>query len=160
MTLPSGTTVSVPKAQSAFKEWRGTPVEDSYGNKPVLSFGGEPVFAELAILRMFQSTGWDGVWVDTYRKKFRTSYWPKDEAVLPSGAVHLFDQICEKAGSRNGCWDVFCWKGDAYCFAEAKWQGHDRIRETQRRWLEAALKSGLSVTSFLIVEWGKDLAWN
>ena len=72
---------------------------------------------------------------------------------LPPGQEALLERIYERAGAREGCWDVFCWKGDRQVFAEAKWQGHDRIRETQRRWLEAALAIGLPIESFLVVEW-------
>jgi len=67
--LPSGGTVKVPKALPTFEEWTGERIGDTYGGKTILNFDGEPVFAELAILRAFQSSGWDGVWVDTFGKR-------------------------------------------------------------------------------------------
>lgn len=161
--LPSGTEVQIPRATPTFERWSGEPIEDTYNNKSILNFNGEPVFAELAILRIFQNDGWDGVWVDTYRNKFRTSYWPKDSKDLPPEQAELLRHIYEKAEPNkarsdkarltNGCWDVFCWKSGLYCFAEAKRHGHDSIRDTQRRWLEAAIQCGLPLSSFLIVEW-------
>jgi hypothetical protein len=162
VTLPSGRVVQVPATTPVYAPWSGEPVEDTYGGKLVLDFDGRPAFAELAILWTLQSDGWSGVWVDTYRRKCRTSYWPKDEVRLPLEQQQLLDRIYARAGSRRGCWDVFCWRGQSlaafrrgaeYLFAESKWHGHDRIRDTQRQWLAGALECGLPLTSFLIVEW-------
>jgi hypothetical protein len=151
--LPSGVMVQVPKTEPIFELWKGKPLGDTYGNKTVLDSGGEPVFAELAILRIFQRDGWQGVWVDSFRNKFRTDY-PASDVVLPLERQRLLSGIYERAGSKKGCWDVFCWKDDGtYLFVESKRQGHDRIRDSQRRWLEAAINCGLPTSAFLIVEW-------
>jgi hypothetical protein len=119
----------------------------------VLSFNGKPAFAELAILGILQDEDWNGVWADTYRNKYRTSYWPKNELGLPSEWQKLLHEIFQKAGSNKGCYDVFSWKEGRCLFAESKRQGHDKIRDTQRRWLEAIIEYGLPLTSFLLVEW-------
>jgi len=50
--------VSVPKAVAVFQQWSGPPVADNYGGKAALDYAGEPLFAELVILRQFQSAGW------------------------------------------------------------------------------------------------------
>jgi hypothetical protein len=151
--LPSGKIVQIPKANPLFKVWTGKPVSDTYGNKLILSFNDKPAFAELAILKNFQDDGWCGVWVDTYRNKYRTEYWPKNEIELPAERQQLLQEIYEKAGSNKGCFDVFCWKEARCIFIESKRQGHDKIRDTQRQWVEAAIKCGLPLTSFLLVEW-------
>ena len=151
--LPSGRIVLIPKVNPLFKMWIGDPVSDTYGNKPILSVNDKPAFAELAILGILQDDGWCGVWVDTYGNKYRTSYWPKDEVELPSKCQQLLKEIYLKAGSNNGCYDVFCWKDTRFLFAELKRQGHDKIRVTQRKWLEAAIDCNLPLSSFLIVEW-------
>ena len=151
--LPSGRVVQIPKANPLFEVWTGKPVSDTYGNKPILSFNGRPAFAELIILRILQNDGWNGVWVDTYRNEYRTAYWPKNEVELPTEQQQLLQRIYKKADSNKGCWDVFCWKEEVRLFAESKRKGYDRIRGTQRRWLEAAIECGLPLTSFLIVEW-------
>ncbi|HNU57075.1 MAG TPA: hypothetical protein PKN30_10840, partial [Flavobacteriales bacterium] len=52
-----------------------------------------------------------------------------------------------------GCWDVVAWKDDQLVFAEAKKAKHDRLRDTQVRWVEAALQCGLTEENFLVVEW-------
>jgi hypothetical protein len=73
MTLPSGRVVAFPKATPTLLLWRGDPVE-TYGRKTVLDFNGRPAFAELAILWTLQNEGWQGVWVDSFRRTFRTDY--------------------------------------------------------------------------------------
>lgn len=154
LTLPSGKIVQVPKATPTFPPWTGEHVEDTYGNKPILDVDDEPVFAELAILRLFQREGWGGVWIDTYRRKYRVGYWEKGTDVdLPPERTELLQRIYQKAGGRKGCWDVYCWKGPEVVFAEAKLRRQDRIRDTQLRWLEAALDVAVPLESFLLVEW-------
>jgi hypothetical protein len=153
----SNQTVEIPKVKITFDKWAGTPFEDTYNNKPVLDFNGEPVFAELAILRIFQSEGWNGVWVDTYRRKYRNGYWDENSLVqLPPAKQLLLNNIYKIAGIKSGCWDVFCWRDDEVIFAESKLRMKDKIRHNQILWLEAALKYGLKEDSFLMVEW--DLA--
>jgi hypothetical protein len=61
--------VSIPKTRPVFEPWRGEPLKDTYGGKQVIDSNGEPVFAELAILRLLQVEGWEGAWIDTFRKK-------------------------------------------------------------------------------------------
>lgn len=149
--LPNGAIVQIPKATPTFCKWNGSPPDDTYGNKAVLDFAGEPVFAEIAILRLLESDGWHGVWIDTYRRKFRTAM---DRFVeLPQERRDLLENIYARAGSKTGSFDVFAWKEDVILFAESKRSKRDQIRNTQLRWLQAALKVCLSLDAFLIVEW-------
>ena len=151
--LPSGKVVPIPKVNLLFKKWTGKPVSDTYGNKLILSFNGKPAFAELAILNIFQENGWCGVWVDTYGRKYRTSFWPKKEIEIPFQQRQLLQEIYQRASSNKGCYDVFCWKEATYLFTESKRQGHDKIRDAQRQWTEAAIDCGLPLSAFLLVEW-------
>jgi hypothetical protein len=103
---------------------------------------------------MMNRSGWQGVWVDTYRDKFRTQYWPKNEIELPLKQMKLLKRIRECVGSKAGCFDVFCWKEDQFVFIESKRYRKDRIQETQKRWLQIAhLKCDIPFDHFLIVEW-------
>jgi len=151
--LSSGRAVEIRKAVPVFRPWRGKPVTETYGEKAILDFYRKPEFAELGILRTFQQEGWDGVWVDTYRRKFRTQYWPQNEVSLPKKKALLLNDICQTAGSRHGCFDVFCWKPRDYLFIESKRSLQDRLRDTQKRWIAAALECGVPLSSLLIVEW-------
>ena len=149
--LLTGDTVSVPIAMPTFKPWLGIPLTDTYGGKQVIDSNGEPVFAELVILRLLQVEGWEGVWIDTYRNK---KWIAIDQSIeLPPNRNELLKEIYRGAGSRSGCFDVYCWRDSQVLFAEAKRKGHDRIQDTQRRWLAAALNIGLPIESFLIIEW-------
>ena len=152
--LPSGELVEIPKATPLFKLWKGKKIAETYGGKAVLSFYGKPEFAELGILRIFERDGWKGVWVDTYRNKFRTRYWPENAVTLPDEKETLLKSIYEVNESRAGCFDVFCWKDKDYIFVESKRRDEDKIRDTQKRWLQAALKCGVPRKSLLFVQWG------
>src|SRR5680860_478133 len=66
VSLPSGTTVSLPVYTLTLKPWLGELPNFSFGNKPFLDYKGKGVFAEYAILKMFTEIGWNGVWVETY----------------------------------------------------------------------------------------------
>lgn len=154
LQLPSSGPVAVPKATPSFTAWAGSPLADTYNGKQVLDYEGRPAFAELAILWALNDAGWEGVWIDTYSRAYRTGYWgtPSVEE-LPGAPSALLGRIREVAASRFGAWDVFCWRGPELLFAESKRAGRDTIRATQVRWLQAALDVGMSVEQFLVVEW-------
>lgn len=152
--LPSRKTVEVLKCVLAFKKWEGVPVKDNYGGKTVIDHRHKPLFAELAILRMLEEDGWSGVWVDTYRKKFRDNLPELSQPVsLPPCRESTLKKIIKENGGLRGCWDVFAWKGDCIVFAESKRRLKDTIRNTQKRWLEIALQLGFPLESFLLAEW-------
>jgi hypothetical protein len=153
--LPIGGTANVPKCTPLFKAWEGTSLPDTYNGKQVLDVQGRPAFAELAILWALEDSGWAGVWIDTYRRAYRTGYWGVPPvAELPKPAAELLAAIYDRAGSRGGAWDVFCWRFGDFLFAESKRRRKDRIRDSQRTWLEAALELGMGLNQFLVVEWG------
>ncbi|HLH29619.1 MAG TPA: hypothetical protein VKY31_00345 [Terriglobia bacterium] len=154
LMLPSGRIVDVPKATPSFPVWHGEQPTDRYGKKPLVNFEGRMAFAELAILWSLQQSGWNGVWVDTYRRKFRTDYWNSPSTELPEEPRALLDRISAvRGGKQQGTWDIFCWRDDEYLFAESKWKTHDRLKPAQLEWLDAALSLDLPLPSFLIVEW-------
>ncbi len=150
--LSTNEAITIPKTTPQFKKWLGETPNDSYGRKAFLDFG-EPLFAELGVLRHFQNAGWDGVWVNTWGKQFLNDWTLRKNVKLPEKIQVLFDEICAVGNSKSGCWDVFCWKNDDIVFAELKRHANDKIRNTQINWLEAALKCGLKPESFLVVEW-------
>lgn len=142
----------VAKWSLQFKPWGGKPIADTYGGKAVLDWRDEPVFAELAIVRTLQGEGFDAVWIDGYRNRFMQSI--SEERTLPEHAQALLDRVISfNDDHRQGCWDVLAWKDESYLFAEAKRKGKDHIRESQVRWLEAALQAGMDISNFRICEW-------
>ncbi|MEK7107193.1 MAG: hypothetical protein AAB899_03330 [Patescibacteria group bacterium] len=154
LLLPSGEQVSIRKYFLEFKSWRGAPVPNTYNGKAVIDWNGEPVFAELAVLRLFQSHRWDGVWVDSYRGKFRAGLPDVVEPIeLPQKQRKLIDSIRAKTGRSGGCWDVLAWKGNTTLFVELKRRKKDNVQTTQIEWLTAAIELGLTTNNFVLVEW-------
>ncbi|MEK7547036.1 MAG: hypothetical protein AAB536_02570 [Patescibacteria group bacterium] len=154
VTSPSGNRVLIPKCNLIFRKWEGTPIENTYNNKTVIDFDGQPLFAELAILKILQKEGWNGVWVDSYRSKYRIDLPEKGTVVeLPNIQEEFIQNIKSRTGKRGGCWDVFVWKDGEYKFAESKRSKKDELRSNQLLWLQETLKLGLKLESFLLVEW-------
>ena len=160
--------LTVPKVELQLRRWSGAPVSNTFGNKPLIDFGGRPVFAELCVYELARLSGWQARWVETYGAGAVTPHhfttWAdaglagQQHDPIPDPAVQdLLLRIAQANGDTYaGCWDVVCWNGEAMVFAELKRHKKDRIRATQPRWLEAALQVGLEPANFLLVEW--DLA--
>lgn len=153
-SLSSGTQVPIQKYLFEFKEWSGAPISNTYNGKAIIDWNGEPVFAELAVLRLFQSHGWTGVWVDSYRRKFRVGLPDVANPVeLPIPQAQLVESLREKTGRFGGCWDLLLWQGDRTLFIELKRRKKDHIQTGQIEWLAAALESGFTADNFALAEW-------
>jgi hypothetical protein len=125
----------------------------SVPNKPALQFNGQPMWAEFILLRLLESDGWRGCWVKNWGGR---AFWRDilETVELPSATSALFRRIeARTAGRGGGCWDIFAWRGDDVLFIESKQRGKDRLRLTQRTWLESALQEGIPLAAFAIVEW-------
>jgi hypothetical protein len=134
--------------------WKGKEIEDTYGNKTVLEYNGNPLFAELFALRTFKVKGFDGVWADTYRQTFRTELPEKKEPkILLHGFVKEKLEQINPNGKLSGTWDLILWKDNELKFVELKRQGRDHIRQTQIDFLERALENGIPIENFEIFEW-------
>lgn len=158
------TTWRIHVARPTFIAYTGTEAVDNFGGKDLLLVDGRPQFAEVAILRAFEAEGWVGRWVETYQ---RPAMYPALLRAWNGGTFMEQEQrpieelwvnnrlqtIVNNNGSFSGCWDVVAWKGDRLVFAESKKQKGDRMRDTQVRWMEAALSCGCVVEDFLVVEW-------
>jgi len=134
-------------------KWQGTPISYTYGGKAVLDYKGEPVFAEIYALRIFLEKGYEGVWVDTYGRKFRTGMSKSEDIMeLPESIKKRFYEI-HKDGKLGGTWDLLLWKDSEIKFVELKKKGEDKIRATQIAFLEKALSAGHSIDAFELYEW-------
>jgi len=121
--------------------------------KPAFDFEGAPTWVEFIVLRLLERAGWDGVWVKNFsggRAFWRDIHQPVE---LPAIPATRFRQIEASAGRTSGCWDVFAWKGEDVLFAESKRRGSDKLNENQLNWLAAALRAGVPLSSFAVVEW-------
>lgn len=135
--------------------WTGHVPESflSVPNKPVLELDGQPIWAEFIVLRLLERGGWTGAWVKNWGAR---AFWRDAEQTveLSSAAQALFGQIEKRiAGRGGGCWDIIAACGDNVLFIESKRRGRDRLRETQRIWIESALEMGVPLSCFVIAEW-------
>jgi hypothetical protein len=167
-TLPlplSHGSVHVPLCRARFTAYSGQDNPHTFGGKDLLLVDGKPQFAEVAILRAFQGSGWQGRWLETYGNGMMTpglwNAWhpdgPRAQEQLPITDAWVNERLqaiaAENGNSFSGCWDVVAWKNDRLVFAESKKRKKDAMRGTQLRWLEAALRCGCALEDFLVVEW-------
>jgi hypothetical protein len=161
MVLPSGHSVPLRHLTVRF----GTASPDrlkegalpaTYTSKPLVTFGGDAMFGELALLRWLEVDGWQGVWLDTVhgRKSWRDMPTRATPVALPSKAHALYDRIVtQKGGRASGTFDVMAWRGSQTIFVEYLGPG-EALGKHASRWIEAALDSGVSANDLLIVENG------
>ena len=162
VVLPAtGELVHIRTQEWALERWEG---EDPPGlavpwaRKPKFSVNGSRSCAELAIVHHLRAGGWDGVWVNAFRGELRTQWFPAPaarrlaEVGAPGWAVEIFECLrAANGGTLSGFFDVFAWREPGRAaFVEAK-VGPDRIKPTQLRFVEIALRfRGLE--EFMIVE--------
>lgn len=156
--------IAIPSVHMTFRPWTGIPLADTWGGKAVIDYRGQPLFAELAIMQTAIDDGWDARWLETYSMKngvpFHFMTWTghplhqnESELITDDSQLQLLKRIATVNGTYYGCWDVIVWQGDNTLLVESKRRKADTIRRTQVRWLEAALRTGLKLENFLIVQW-------
>jgi hypothetical protein len=169
-----GLEVSVPAANIVFKRWRGKPIKDDFGGRPVAEYEGRPLFAELAVVKMVVKSGWSAFWQEVYpiRKSGPHYYsdWKEDSlrkdqvTANINNASSLDSQYHQNlqatiakynGNSYKGCWDIIAWNGErTVLYIESKQFNKDIIRDNQVRWFSACLSAGLKKNkNFLIVQW-------
>lgn len=156
--------LAVPVCRPVFTAYTAPTDLWTFGHKALVEANGQPMFAELAILRAFEAVGWEGRWVETYGKpRLQPGLWREWKPGGPGAQEHVpieepgvnerLHAIAQaNGGTYGGSWDVVLWKNGRLLFVESKRYGKDRMRATQGRWLEAALQCGCSVEDF-VVEW-------
>lgn len=161
----NGQTITIPKVELQLRRWEGAILNSTFGNKPLIDFGGKPVFAELCIYELMLLSGWQARWVEPFGAGAMTprhlTRWAdagiggqQHEPITDPAMLDLLHKIAQANGNTYaGCWDVVGWQGETILFAELKRHKKDRIRPTQPRWLEASLQAGLQPANFLLVEW-------
>lgn len=158
ISLPAGGEAILPVCHPKFSLWKGPTVNFDFGGKPLIDYDGEPVFAELAILRMLLASGWNGVWVETYggmhflRKMPQSWKLSPQHIDIPGDKREIVLRI-QKAARTSACFDVFVWKENEFLFCEAKNKGKDTLTDGQLKFIKGALSLGIPPESLLIVEW-------
>ena len=171
LELPNGKAVRVGKMKLRFIGWHGSKeflntLPRTLSIKPLVSFRNSAVFAEIALVRMFEAAAWKAWWVDSFHRRYRADM-PPAATSLPEPLAYIMKTVRERyrqvgdagperharRGEFGGAWDVVCWNGWRALFVEAKLARKDRVRPSQIAWLQAALEIGVSADSFLIAEW-------
>ena len=162
LTLSDGRLVQIATQQWALERWEGEPdppdLARTWASKGKFSVNGRRSCAELAIMDHLQREGWQGVWVNAFARRLHTEWFPVPgfrtlaEAGAPEWAIAVFDRLLSaNCGKFTGFFDVFAWRGPGEVrFDEAK-VGNDRIRGTQLRFVEQALRFH-RLAEFTIIE--------
>lgn len=132
---------------------RGTP--RTYSRKGLVDLNGTSLFAELAVVRLFTSAGWDAFWWNGFHRA-----WVADGDMSraphltgPMAATSLLDKVSAIRRGKSGCWDVVACRDGQVVFAECKHKGADRLTQTQGAWLRACVDIGVPLEAFVVVEW-------
>ncbi len=174
ITLPGRAIREVPGVFMRFPRWQGAPFVDDFGKKSagMIDIDGEHLFAELAVLRLLESDGWEGRWVNTYSArgevwKFLTEWRDVPRAEQKNRPIEEAEprQVLARIAGLNkparykGCWDIFAWNGSDFVFLTCKRttpKHKDLTKTEQEDWLRSALYLGdprVSVKSFCFVQW-------
>ena len=117
----------------------------------------QPAFPEIALLGLFLKTGWEGAWVDLSHRKFFDRMPNLSKGIsLSTYANQVIARIAENNDrSREGFWDLVLWRDRAVMFiATVDREAGAGLSEGHLRWLNAALRAGVSANQFVVIEWG------
>lgn len=132
--------IRIPLVNLQFPRWKGTKIQDTFGGKPIVEYVGQPMFVEIAIMKIAVKNGWSARWVETYGMRNSGPYFfanwldaPLKKQIpspLESAYVReLLGRISSLNGnSFMGCWDVLTWNKERILFIESKHYKKDRIR--------------------------------
>jgi hypothetical protein len=135
----------------ALEPWEGADppsLAKIWSRKPKFAVNGSRSCAELAIVHHLRDEGWHGVWVNSFGPRELRSEWFPAPAVktlaatgAPGWAVEAFERLrAANGGTFSGFFDVFAWREPSeVSFYEVK-VGPDRIRPTQLRFVDVALR--------------------
>ncbi len=134
-------------------------LDRAYSAKPLVLVEKQVVFPEIAILSFFKKMGWEGAWVDSQHRKFFDRMPNQSKGMsLVAHASQAVARIAQyNDNSRVGCWDLVLWADKAVAFVAVIGVSPGpalEVGEARTRWIAAAMKSGLSPSQFVVVEWG------
>jgi hypothetical protein len=137
-----------------------TGFQQAWASKPQVSCDGQAMFAEIAVLSLFQKEGWDGVWVDAQRRRYFSRMPTLSKGVtLDAYVAQLLARVASAGGGTGAaCWELILWHGRSVFFAAVRdasslAEGGPLLRKGEVAWLESALRSGLAPQQFVVVEW-------
>jgi hypothetical protein len=119
-------------------------------NKPAYVLDGVPLYPELVVVRLLEQAGWSATWRKTWGGD---AYWRDiGEVTKPSRlALTIVEQVSAQAGYA-GPWDVVAWRGRTLRLLSSHPAGGQRVSAFLAGWLDAALRMGIPLGCFAIVE--------
>jgi hypothetical protein len=151
--LPSSRArVEVPAFVRPETRWKG-PLPSTFGsvpNKPAFTFDKAPIYPELLVVKLLERGGWNAAW----RKNWGgVAYWRdiREPIALPPLPLTILDQVSRQAG-HDVPWDIVAWRGRELRLLVSRVDGGQRVSAYLANWLDAALRMGIPLGCFAIVE--------
>ena len=150
--LPSGRRVGVPMYVRDELRWSGElPGSfDAVPNKEAFTLEGRPMYPELLVVRLLERAGWTAAW----RKNWGgTDYWRNiREPIIPAPIpAAIIEQVSRQAGHAIP-WDIIAWRGREIRLLVSRVDSGRRVSAYLASWLDAALRMGIPLGCFAIVE--------
>jgi hypothetical protein len=151
--LPSSRArVEVPAFVRSETRWKGQ-LPSTFGsvpNKPAFAFDEAPIYPELLVVKLLERGGWNAAW----RKNWGgVAYWRdiREPITLPPLPLTILDQVSRQAG-HDVPWDIVAWRGRELRLLVSRVDGGQRVSAYLANWLDAALRMGIPLGCFAIVE--------
>ena len=119
--LINGRSWAIPKVELQLRQWEGISLTNTLNGKPLIDFGGRPVFAELCLYELVRLSGWQARWVKPYGAPAKAprllTAWADDQLtaqhhkpISDPRVASLLQRIADvNGGTYVGCWDIVGW---------------------------------------------------
>jgi len=144
--------VSVPAYARSETRWKGQ-LPAAFGsvpNKLALELDGAPIYPELLVVRLLERSGWGAAW----RKNWGgTAFWRDigDPVSPPALPLAILEQVSRQAG-HDTPWDIVAWRGRELRLLVSRTDEGQRVGAYLANWLDAALRMGIPLGCFAMVE--------
>jgi hypothetical protein len=144
--------VTVPSYVRAELRWKG-PLPSTFGsvpNKPAYILDEGPAYPELLVVKLLERGGWGAAW----RKNWGgVAYWRdiREPVEPPPMALSIIEQVSRQAG-HDLPWEIIAWRGRELRFLVSRTDDGQRVSAYLANWLDAALRMGIPLGCFAIVE--------
>lgn len=133
-------------------QWADAPPRElgAIPNKTIYTLDGVPIYPELLVVRLLERAGWGAAWRKTWNG---VAYWRDvNETVEPGPlALSIVEQVTRQAGY-EGSWDIVAWRGRELRLLSSRAAGGQRVSAYMADWLDSALRMGLPLGCFAVVE--------
>lgn len=119
-------------------------------NKTPYRLDGAPHYPELLVVRLLEAAGWNAVWHKTWNGD---EYWTdiRQPMDLPPSVASVVDELSRHTG-HGGQWDLIAWRARQLRFLTSRPAGGQLVTAYQAAWLSVALRTGLPLGCFGVVE--------